>query len=800
MKKFLRYYLVVLMALFCGTMMAQTTIWSEDWSGYQANDVPSKNNTNYSQVDGASATKIYDENLAGGTKPELLIGKTGSGKTGSFTAKIALNGATGEMNLAYKANYDRITVSASPSSVTLGEKTKSGNDYLIPVTVPSGVSEIELTFTNSNSSNVRFDNVKLYQGTAKKPAGLSWGTASRSVTIGADDNVFPTLTNENNLTVVYSSSETSVATINVNGEITLVAAGETKITASFAGNDEYESGEVSYTLTVKESSGGTTSTEITVAKALEITNALENGKTTTEEYKVKGFIVSTPDFQRKPDGSLYGNVNLTIADEKGGTSTLTIYHGKYIGNVLFTEQTITTIKEGDEVVFQGKLQKYVKDEVITPELTSCYLISVNGNTEPQTPEITIGEASDINEFKNQPKDKPYKLTLENAQVVYAWTSSSDNTNAYVRDATGAICMFFKSDYKTLAENFATNKMLNGSIIMSNGANNGLPQASATAETNTDKLTITDGSAPEPVKITTANVSKNLCDLVLLENVTITKKDDGKFYVDDVQLYNQFKLEAYNDFTSYVGEGKTIKGIAGIYKKGDADPIYEIFPIEITGDSGSGGDTPVTTSSMIKFAEGDSAADGTVFTSGDLKLTLLDKNDPAKMAVDGNDAYFGTAEDYQKFDHRLKTGGKSGSKNSLTLTIPTDGTLKVYVRSASSSATDRNLVLTQDEKELYNQVVKDEDAITVTMKVNDEDKDTPVYPVVSVDVKKGEVTVGYPTGALNFYAFELVTTTGINDVIVNPFTEDGYIYNLKGQRVENPRKGIYIKNGKKFVVK
>ena len=315
MKKFLRYYLVILMALFCGTMMAQTTIWSEDWSGYQANDVPSKNNTNYSQVDGASATKIYDENLAGGTKPELLIGKTGSGKTGSFTAKIALNGATGEMNLAYKANYDRITVSASPSSVTLGEKTKSGNDYLIPVTVPSGVSEIELTFTNSNSSNVRFDNVKLYQGTAKKPAGLSWGTASRSVTIGADDNVFPTLTNENNLTVVYSSSETSVATINVNGEITLVAAGETKITASFAGNDEYESGEVSYTLTVKESSGGTTSTEITVAKALEITNALENGKTTTEEYKVKGFIVGTPDFQRKTDGSLYGNVNLTIADE-----------------------------------------------------------------------------------------------------------------------------------------------------------------------------------------------------------------------------------------------------------------------------------------------------------------------------------------------------------------------------------------------------------------------------------------------------------------------------------------------------
>ena len=783
MKKFLRYYLVILMALFCGTMMAQTTIWSEDWSGYQANDVPSKNNTNYSQVDGASATKIYDENLAGGTKPELLIGKTGSGKTGSFTAKIALNGATGEMNLAYKANYDRITVSASPSSVTLGEKTKSGNDYLIPVTVPSGVSEIELTFTNSNSSNVRFDNVKLYQGTAKKPAGLSWGTASRSVTIGADDNVFPTLTNENNLTVVYSSSETSVATINVNGEITLVAAGETKITASFAGNDEYESGEVSYTLTVKESSGGTTSTEITVAKALEITNALENGKTTTEEYKVKGFIVGTPDFQRKTDGSLYGNVNLTIADEKGGTSTLTIYHGKYIGNVLFTEQTITTIKEGDEVVFQGKLQKYVKDEVITPELTSCYLISVNGNTEPQTPEITIGEASEINEFKNQPKDKPYKLTLENAQVVYAWTSINSNVQAYVRDETGALCLFFAKGYETVSDKFAVNNILNGSIVMQ--SNSSQTRADAIEQSKENTITSTAGSEAEPVKINAADISKNLYDLVLLENVTIEEKD-GKYYVGDIQLYNgmyneSFDTEKKENFSAFVGEGKNVKGIAVVY-----NTTYEIYPIEIT--SAGGGETPVETSKAIYYwIDTFVAANEVTFDDG------------AKIAITGNTDKTISKGNKITVDGSEYTSMKLSNGAQNTLTMPAGCkvvkmTFYSYINKPSTEEPRSNYW-----KEVAGVQYDETNALSC---YNDGDLTKPDVREFTLTEPSNSVTftnTGYQLCYVLVVEYTKSGSDGIQNVI-KPAIENGIRYNLAGQRVDENYKGVVIMNGKKYVVK
>lgn len=754
--------------------MAQTTIWSEDWSGYSANDVPSKNNANYTQVDGGSATKIYNEDLAGGTKPELLIGKTASGKTGSFTAKVALNGATGEMNLAYKANYDRITVTISPSTVTLGEKTKTGNDYLIPVTVPSGVSEIELTFTNSNSSNVRFDDVKLYQGVAKKPAGLSWGTASRSVTIGAEDNVFPTLSNENNLPITYTSSETSVATINTNGEITLVAAGETKITASFAGNDEYEAGEVTYTLTVKEAGGTTPSeiTEITVAKALEITNALENGKTTTEEYKVKGFIVGTPDFQRRADNTLYGNVNLTIADEKGGSTTLTIFRGKYFNDANFTEETITTLKEGDEVVFQGKLQKYVKDEVITPELTSCYLISVNGKTEPETPAVTIGKASDITEFIGLETGKPYELTLENAQVVYAWTNSKNgNIQAFVRDETGALSFYFVGDFKSVGSNFVTNKIVNGTIIVNNEVYKGLPQASAIAETNTEKLTFTDGSEAQPVKITAADVAKNLNNLVLLENVTIEEKD-GKYYVGDVQLYDQFGII---DLSSFVGEGKNVKGIAVVY-----NTTYEIYPIEIT--SQGGGETPQGTDKTWNFSEWE-AGDITETKTVD-GLTVMAISGKV-VTIDANDK---TVDDV-KYTQRLKLGGTGAADNRiLKFDVTGACTIKIILCSASGD-TERVLNICKDTWS------KDEPLATVPAVAG-----APVAQTYNYTGEAATIILGSANSGVNIYAIYVTYgSSGIQNV-VKPVVENGIRYNLAGQRVDENYKGVVIMNGKKYVVK
>ena len=45
------------------------------------------------------------------------------------------------------------------------------------------------------------------------------------------------------------------------------------------------------------------------------------------------------------------------------------------------------------------------------------------------------------------------------------------------------------------------------------------------------------------------------------------------------------------------------------------------------------------------------------------------------------------------------------------------------------------------------------------------------------------------------------TTGIDSAsLMNDEIEDGGVYNLKGQRVANPTKGLYIKSGKKVIIK
>ena len=186
-----------------------------------------------------------------------------------------------------------------------------------------------------------------------------------------------------------------------------------------------------------------------------------------------------------------------------------------------------------------------------------------------------------------------------------------------------------------------------------------------------------------------------------------------------------------------------------------------------------------------------------FSTNGLVLTVVDTNN--KLVVDSNSAYFGTADSYQKFDKRLKSGGKSSSKNNLTLTLPSDGTLKVYARTGSSSATDRNVILTQNDAELANKILLESEAVSVNM---GEEVAKKVYPAVSVPVKAGDVSITYPIGSINFYGFEFVAagTTGISDIQAPKSSKDGATFNLLGQKVANDAKGIVIKNGKKFINK
>ncbi len=136
-------------------------------------------------------------------------------------------------------------------------------------------------------------------------------------------------------------------------------------------------------------------------------------------------------------------------------------------------------------------------------------------------------------------------------------------------------------------------------------------------------------------------------------------------------------------------------------------------------------------------------------SGDWKIKMTDTD--SKAEIDANTAYFNMPAGITAFDYRLKVGAKSSAKNTLTATIPADGYLLLAFRTSSSSATDRNVVVTQ-ATEIYNHIALESEATEVLYEGNK----IKVFPVAKVPVTAGTATITYPVGAINFYGFAYAT--------------------------------------------
>ncbi len=83
----------------------------------------------------------------------------------------------------------------------------------------------------------------------KKDADISFNELSAKGILGQDFTP-PTVNNPNNLKLIWSSSNTDVATVNDEGNITMKGVGETDIKVTSLATDEFNEGYATYTLTV----------------------------------------------------------------------------------------------------------------------------------------------------------------------------------------------------------------------------------------------------------------------------------------------------------------------------------------------------------------------------------------------------------------------------------------------------------------------------------------------------------------------------------------------------------------------
>ena len=251
-------------------------------------------------------------------------------------------GEWSKLEIAYSENKDWTFVSSGSIALSAykGKTIQIGFKY-ISTAESAGTWEIK--------------NFKVIDG---QDAELAFSATKFSVVLGTENPEYPTLTNPHNVTVSYSSSDTNVAEIDAEtGAITLKSDGKTTIKATFAGNDDYLAGEVSYELTViDESVKGRKGNPYTIAevKALEET-AYPSDKVWVIGYiagcAANGGVISSADAVNSniilTDVATFDEADVLLPVQLSGSTTKTAVN-------LVDNPT----NKGKEIKVYGKIQKY----------------------------------------------------------------------------------------------------------------------------------------------------------------------------------------------------------------------------------------------------------------------------------------------------------------------------------------------------------------------------------------------------------------------------------------------------------
>ncbi len=282
----------------------------------------------------------------------------------------------------------------------------------------------EVTFTAS-SNQVRATEivVTISETTGKQNATVTIG--SNSIEIGGSTEV---TTNGPALTVTTSNDKiASVSGTTVTG----VAEGEATITATWSENDKFTGGSKVFSITVTDPNGaGTEANPYTIAQALEVISTLaDNGKTPNNVY-VKGTVTNVEEVNTE-----FGNATYFITDDSN--KELYVYRGKYLDNEKFT--STSQLNTGDAVVIFGQLQKYVKNDAVTPEIAAGnYLVSITPSTPPvEKKDVTMSfNPEEVTITEGETFTAP-TLTTEPAGLTVTYTSKNEKV-ATVDAETGAV--------------------------------------------------------------------------------------------------------------------------------------------------------------------------------------------------------------------------------------------------------------------------------------------------------------------------------------------------------------------------
>lgn len=319
-----------------------------------------------------------------------------------------------------------------------------------------------------------------------------------------------------------------------------------------------------FNFTTKKNNGQTAPTQNASTKDL---RHYAKNTITISGAKMTKMVFTMSDAGKKQWATVTASEGTMTVDKTNGTTTWENTNGS----------SSVTLTVGDNNDFGSNTKKKAGQfNVDKVDITS----DGQGGGETPTPPAEETKAENIAAFKALTSGTTATLTLKNAQVVYknvyTTKSGATNTEYYVRDASGAI-QFFNTDLE-----LNVNQIINGTVEVEYTLYNEMTEATKTANTSAEKLTITDGEAAVPTKVTVADLTTNkyLCDLVTVENANIISETSGTHTnqyltngTDKVMIYDKFKTKT--NITD--GEGFDVTGIL-VTAKLSGNIIKEFAPI------------------------------------------------------------------------------------------------------------------------------------------------------------------------------------------------------------------------------
>ena len=191
-------------------------------------------------------------------------------------------------------NVEVSSINGKNATISDGTNTMALYNQFGSVTLDEGNFNIEGVVGIYNE-NIQFWPTKMEKnlGNKQDPA-LAFAEETCNATLG-EAFTAPALTNTLNVAVTYTSSNEAVATVDANGNVTLVGAGTTTITAASEENEQFVASQASYKLNVNDpawESMGTENTPFTITTLLAMPTPENSNAAEGQEKKwVVGYIV-----------------------------------------------------------------------------------------------------------------------------------------------------------------------------------------------------------------------------------------------------------------------------------------------------------------------------------------------------------------------------------------------------------------------------------------------------------------------------------------------------------------------------